>query len=254
MLRGMALLDTVFDDAAARGAKRHADACDELRRALLAWLIAGLLLVCGGVALGVVAAGERVPALDLVITNAVQAPRGLALDELAWAVSRLGDGFPQMVVLAIVAVVLLAVRGRTDLALFVGVAAAIRALGPVLKDLGQSPRPPESLWAAIESADGFGYPSGHALGAALFFGAIAVAAPEVTRNRVISVTAQVLGGVMIVLTAWARVRLGVHWPSDVAGGVLFGLGTVCLLWALTLLVGDRQKVSEPCLRRAARRV
>ena len=87
MLRGMALLDTVFDDAAARGAKRHADACDELRRALLAWLIAGLLLVCGGVALGVVAAGERVPALDLVITNAVQAPRGLALDELAWAVS-----------------------------------------------------------------------------------------------------------------------------------------------------------------------
>ena len=107
----------------------------------------------------------------------------------------------------------------------------------------------------VAQADGLGFPSGHAMGAALFYGAIAIVAPQVIANRLVARGIQVAAFVMMVLIALSRVRLGVHWPSDVVGGLLFGLAIVCLLQAV-LLTWRRaaQKVSEPCLRRTSWRV
>ena len=46
---------------------------------------------------------------------------------------------------------------------------------------------------------------------------------------------------MIALIALSRVRLGAHWPSDVAGGLLIGVGLVCLLRAAALVWASRIK-------------
>jgi len=66
-----------------------------------------------------------------------------------------------------------------------------------------------------------GFPSGHATGAAAYFGALiylagALLPPTKTLVRVGAV-------IMIGLVAVARVMLRAHWPSDALGGIAFGL-------------------------------
>lgn len=91
----------------------------------------------------------------------------------------------------------------------------------VLKTLVHRARPVVS--DPVSHAPGYSFPSGHAANAA------AVAAVMVLllwpmlsrRGRAISV---VIGSVYALVTALDRVYLGVHFPSDVIAGVIFGVG------------------------------
>ena len=198
------------------------------------WLIAGLVLLLGAFALAVAAAGPGTVPGDIVIARAVQRPASATIDAFAGVISQIGADYPSTVVLTIVGVGLLTFLGRRDLALFLGIAAALRAIGPVLKVLIGSPRPSVEAVAIVAQADGLGFPSGHAMGAALFYGAIAIIVPQVVASRTVARGIQVFAIAMMALIALSRVRLGVHWPSDVAGGLLFGLAAVCLLQAALL--------------------
>jgi membrane-associated phospholipid phosphatase len=202
------------------------------------WLLAGFALLVAALALAVAAAGPGTVPGDIAIARAVQRPASATIDAIAGGISQIGADFPAMIVLAVIGVGLLTFHGRRDLALFLGVAAALRAIGPVLKGLIASPRPSIEAVAIVAKTDGLGFPSGHALGAALFYGAIAIIAPQVIAHRHVARGIQVLAVVMMTLIALSRVRLGVHWPSDVVGGLLFGLSAVCVMQAI--LVAWRQ--------------
>jgi undecaprenyl-diphosphatase len=184
--------------------------------------------------LAVVAAGPGTVPGDVAIARTVQRPGHLGIDRIAIFASLVGSDFPSMVVLALTGVGLLILLGRRELALFLGVAASLRAIGPVLKVLIGSPRPTVEAVVIVAKSDGLGFPSGHALGAALFYGAVAIIAPQVVADRVVARAIQVAAAVAMVLIAISRVRLGVHWPSDVVGGLLLGLSIVCLLQATFL--------------------
>jgi membrane-associated phospholipid phosphatase len=198
------------------------------------WLVAGLVLLLGALALAVVAAGPGTVPGDIAIAHAVQRPGSVTIDDIAAVISLIGADYPSTVVLTVVGIGLLTFLGRRDLALLLGIAVALRAVGPVLKVLIGSPRPSIEAVVIVAQADGLGFPSGHAMGAALFYGAIAIIAPQVVANRLVVRGIQVLAIAMMALIALSRVRLGVHWPSDVAGGLLFGLGAVCMLQAAFL--------------------
>jgi membrane-associated phospholipid phosphatase len=200
-------------------------------RGVAGWLMAGLAMLLAALGLTVVAAGDGTVRGDIAIARAIQQPASGEIDAIARFASLIGDDFPAMVVLAVIVVVLLVYRGRRDLALFLSVAAALRAVGPGLKVVFNSPRPTIESVVVVAQADGSGFPSGHALGAALFYGAIAVIAPQVVGNRLLARGIQIGAFVTMGLIALSRVRLGVHWPTDVAGGLLFGLAIVCLLRA-----------------------
>ncbi|PYE54971.1 phosphatase PAP2 family protein [Deinococcus yavapaiensis] len=75
--------------------------------------------------------------------------------------------------------------------------------------------------AAKDTAGGPGFPSGHAQISATIWGSMALAA----RNRVFWGVAAVL----VLLIALSRVVLGVHFLSDIVGGVLIGAIFVALL-------------------------
>lgn len=80
-----------------------------------------------------------------------------------------------------------------------------------LKEIFQAPRP---MIEPLVPADGYSFPSGHAMISAAFWGGLAV---EVGRRWFWPVAVFVIALVMS-----SRVYLGVHWPHDVAVGALVG--------------------------------
>jgi undecaprenyl-diphosphatase len=91
-------------------------------------------------------------------------------------------------------------------------------------------RPPADLVHILSPATGFSYPSGHAVFFTWMSFMIAVSvAPKIgPAYRPLLWT---LAAMVIVLTCIARVWAGAHWPSDVIGGVLLGIGwSAFVLW------------------------
>lgn len=94
------------------------------------------------------------------------------------------------------------------------------------KALVRFPRP----WMVIDglstvrqsTATGYSFPSGHTTNASATFSSVAFS----FRKRWLSV----LCAVIIALVGLSRMYLCVHWPLDVAGGLLIGIGTTLLLY------------------------
>jgi undecaprenyl-diphosphatase len=178
--------------------------------------------------------------LDQDVTDeAEQAVDGsTALLRLAQALTLLGDPVGITVVAAVIALVLWR-RGDVRLALFV-VAARVGALAlsQGLKHLVDRARPVFDV--PVATALGPSFPSGHAIGSAVFWTTTAVLLmPHVRRPRLL-----LAGAVLVaVLVAASRVLLGVHFLSDVSGGLLLGLGWAGICTAV--FVAERAERGRP---------
>jgi hypothetical protein len=81
------------------------------------------------------------------------------------------------------------------------------------KNLFGLPRPPEYLHKVTEND--FGFPSGHALVSSGFWGYMGF---RIRNSQII-----IAGTLAVFLVSLSRLYLGVHYPGDVAGGIVFGL-------------------------------
>jgi undecaprenyl-diphosphatase len=204
------------------------------------------VLILLGLVLGLVVRGDQVFPGELSLLRWLHQPSSEPLDRIAWWASRLGDSYTGLMATTLLGVLWCAWRGRLDLALFLAVASALRILNTPLKWLFDSARPPLELHAVIELAEGLGYPSGHTFGAVLVYGAMALAVPLTLPWPAARWAVRIVCVVLIVLIPWSRIRLGVHWPSDVTGGYLFGAGVVALLWALLPCLRERMSTGGGC--------
>lgn len=118
------------------------------------------------------------------------------------------------------------------------------ALIGVLKQSFMLPRPPEAgtppdiqwipsvlqgVFANISTGDGYGFPSGHALGSTLVWGGFALVGGRDKRSR----AWLALAGVVIIIVSLSRVVLGVHYLIDVVVGVVIGLAVLGILYKVT---------------------
>jgi undecaprenyl-diphosphatase len=119
-------------------------------------------------------------------------------------------------VVAIVAVVQKQFRVAIILVIAVGGAAL---LSTIVKNAVARPRPVPPV--PIEHVAGWSFPSGHALAAASVAAALIAVVPWPRgRNRIIAVTMVVI---MVTAVATSRLALGVHYLTDVVGGLALGL-------------------------------
>jgi membrane-associated phospholipid phosphatase len=137
-------------------------------------------------------------------------------------------GIWQVLIGAVAVVALFVLERRAGWLMLIGSISSL--LDNLIKLVISRQRPPADLVHILSPTTGFSFPSGHAVFFTWMAFMIAVSlAPKI--RPVFRPILWTLVVVVIVLTCIARVWAGAHWPSDVIGGVLLGIGwSAFVLW------------------------
>lgn len=135
-----------------------------------------------------------------------------------------------------------AIRGRVFHSLTITGAFIGTKVLLVLAALMWSRPRPDSASGGIVVPEGLpSYPSGHTTQAVTVYGILCFFWMQRSRSPGEKLVALILLTLMILLTALARLRLGAHWPSDIAAGALIGLVLlVVLIHALRSALGEAE--------------
>ena len=165
------------------------------------------------------------PAIDLQIVQAVAGHRSASLTTVARIVTEAGS----LAFLVPLMIVLLALRRwkqpADDIALIL-VTTGCAVLPWATKLIVARPRPTIEQLVQVASLS---FPSGHATQAAGVYLAIALVLGTGSGRRSTPAIAITVAILLALAVAATRIYLGVHFPSDVIGGLLLG-------WSWTLLI------------------
>ncbi|MCL2828019.1 MAG: phosphatase PAP2 family protein [Oscillospiraceae bacterium] len=126
----------------------------------------------------------------------------------------------------IILLLLLLPRTRMKAGLPMAITLPVSALlGPIiLKNIFAIERPNVNQ---LIDPGGFGYPSGHAMNAMVFFGICAIMILRYSKSRPLKIGFTAFAVLSILLVGLSRVYLGVHTVTDVLGGYLAGGVVLC---------------------------
>ena len=159
------------------------------------------------------------------------------MDATALILNKTGEPPMAVIPAAVVVLALLAVR-RPTAALVLTISLFVLLAGDLLKELVNRPRPDHVLF--IPSPESLSFPSGHSAYAMVLCGLSIYMTGRLVTPVSLKHLLQAAMVVLILAMGASRVYLGVHWPSDVVGGYLWGV-VILVAVAISWQLGIRMK-------------
>ena len=230
-----------------------------LERRELTWLMIGVgvcLLLWGFLALASEVMEGDTKTLDMRILVALRKSddpsRPIGPD---WVQNSLLDltaiGGPTVLVLVVVSVAgFLLLQGRYHTAIVVlATAASGEIANYAMKNLFLRPRP--DVVPHLRDVTSSSFPSGHAMESAIIYLTLGAMLMRLAERRVTKMYCIGIAIVLTLLVGISRVYLGVHYPTDVIAGWMFGFFWASLCWMVakrfereTGVAEERQKAAQ----------
>jgi undecaprenyl-diphosphatase len=132
-----------------------------------------------------------------------------------------------LVVVAVVGFLLLQTRYRTAIVVL-ATAASGELVNYVLKNLFLRPRP--DVVPHLRDVTTTSFPSGHAMESAIIYLTLGAMLMQLSERRITKVYSMGIAIALTLLVGISRVYLGVHYPTDVIAGWMFGFFWASLSW------------------------
>lgn len=160
-------------------------------------------------------------AFDDAVLRWLGAHHTTALDNIMVEITALGTGTVVLMIVAVAALFLVLTKHKYSAILLLVATAGGLLLNLILKLHFNRPRP--TIFVPEVHAVSSSFPSGHAMSAAIVYGTVAYLAARLHRRGWARALVMLAAAIVILLICISRLYLGVHYPSDVAAGVVVGL-------------------------------
>lgn len=179
-----------------------------------------LLAIC---LLGIIVL-HQVTAFDQSVFAWVWSLRNPALTPTVISITRLGDAPVRLGIGLIVAAYFIRKKRYPEAVLIAVCFLGVGLLNDWLKEIFHRIRP-SGIW--LSKASGYSFPSGHTMGSTAGYGLLGLIFSKSAQSRKSSIAIITTTIFIVLCIGLSRIYLGVHYPSDVLGGLIFGI-----LWLL----------------------
>jgi membrane-associated phospholipid phosphatase len=186
---------------------------------VVVWTVAGLLLVHFG---------DSIVDADRAGAEWLEDRRTSTWNSLTHYGSMLSDTLVKVALVAVVGGAMVLVWRRWHEGVFLALALILEAtVFVIVAFIVDRERPP--VVQLDPPAPSGSFPSGHAAAAVAFYGGLFVVVCWHTRNRIARSAFAVVAVVVPLIVAVSRVQRGMHYPLDVAAGLLLGVAAIVVV-------------------------
>ena len=159
--------------------------------------------------------------VDDAVMQWIAAHQYPALQSVMLEITSLGTGVVVSMIVFIAGMFLWLNQHKHSAILLIAATLGGMLLDNLLKIGFNRPRPQVFKWGTYAFSSSF--PSGHAMSSIIVYGTVAYLAARLQRNLRSRVLTLTIAALLIALICASRMYLGVHYPTDIAAGLVIGL-------------------------------